>query len=35
MCKDNVFKVVAKVNDELEKQLANQDVMDVCRLVYP
>jgi hypothetical protein len=29
------FKVVAKVNDELEKQLVSQDVMDVGRLVYP
>jgi hypothetical protein len=29
------FKVVAKVNDELEKQLVSQDVMDVGKLVYP
>ncbi len=29
MWKVNVFKIEVKVNDELEKQLANQDVMDV------
>jgi hypothetical protein len=29
------FQVVVKVNDELEKQLATQDVMDFCKLVYP
>jgi hypothetical protein len=29
------FQIVIKVNNELEKQLATQDVMDVCKLVYP
>jgi len=29
------LKIVVKVNDKLEKQLATQDVMDVGKLVYP
>jgi hypothetical protein len=29
------FQLVVKVNDELEEQLVTQDVMDVCKLVYP
>jgi hypothetical protein len=30
-----MFSVATKVNDEVEKRLCTQDVMDVLGIVYP
>jgi hypothetical protein len=29
------FEITTKINDELEKHILTQDVMDALRLVYP